>query len=382
MPAAFAEPIPDYDKPYAPIYFDKKVYSWTDKVRITIAAPAWNANEYGIDSIGNDADHPVKISTSSKNLDMYELTETSPNSGVFAGEITLSGFAHDADGDGDNDITPRTSGNGPTNGFLEAQRDDGLTISFEFAEGVVVTKSAKVSWNVGEVQFSNPNYLQDDTIIIQVVDPDMNLNPETIDDVEIDVYSDSDSSGITVVATETDDESGIFEAEIILTPNDDSSGNRLRALPTDTITAIYKDRTLPKPYSTQDELDIISKSLIDSDSSATERIAIDQIYLADSQGNQIEFPQRNKQVQIITKIQNMQGYGQDFTNIIQITDKAGTIVSLSWIAGTLNESQEFEISQSWMPKNPGQYTIETFVWKSLDNASPLSQTQTQIVTVQ
>lgn len=381
MSAAFAEPIPDYDKPYAPIHLDKKVYSWTDKIRITIAAPAWDANEYGIDSIGDDSDHPIKISTPSHSLDRYELTETAPSSGVFSGEITLTGFAHDVDGDGQDDITPRTSGSGPNDGFLEIDRDDGITISFEFADGVVLTKSARVSWNIGNVQFSNPNYFEDDTVVIQVIDPDMNLNPETLDNVELDVSSESDSAGTTVTATETDDESGVFEATIILTQTDDSSGNRLRALPTDNITAIYKDRTLPAPYSIQDELDITAKSMIDSDLPSDSKIAIDEIYLTDSTGKEVLSPKQNQQIQIITQIQNMQIQTQDFVNIIQVTDKNGVVVSLSWIVGNLNESQQFEVSQSWTPKQKGQFTIETFVWQSLDDATPLSATQAQTITV-
>jgi len=380
--SAFAEQIPDYYKPYAPIYFDRDVYSWTDKVRITIAAPAWNANQYGIDSIGDDSDHPIKISTSSASLNQYKLTETSPNSGVFTGEIILSGFAHDADGDGDDDTTPRTSGSGPTGGFLEADRDDGLTISFEFADGVVLTESAQIQWNVGEVEFSNPNYLEDDQVLIRVIDPDMNLNPETLDDVQIDVSSDSDSAGIKVIATETDDESGIFEAVIILTQSDDSSGNRLRALDGDTITAIYKDMTLPAPNSIRDDLDIIAKSQVGSGSPDTSKIAIDEIYLADSQGRQIQNPKQNQQFQIITHIQSLESHKQDFTNIIQITDQNGAVVSLSWIVGNLNSGQNFEISQSWTPKHKGQYTVEAFVWKSLDDASPLAQARVQTVTIQ
>ena len=377
---AFAEQVPDYYKPYAPIYFDRDVYSWTDKVRITIAAPAWNANEYGIDSIGDDSDHPVKISTSSAALNRYKLTETSPNSGVFTGEIILSGFAHDVDGDGRDDTTPRTSGSGPNGGFLESDRDDGLTISFEFADGVVLTESASIGWNLGEVEFSNPNYLQDDQVLIRVIDPDMNLNPETLDDLKIDVSSDSDSAGVNVVATETDDESGIFEAVITLTQSDESSGNRLRALPSDAITAIYKDRTLPAPDSISDELDIVAKSQVGSGS--TSQIAIDEIYLADSQGKQIKSPNINQQLQVITQIQNLESYRQDFTNIIQITDKSGSVVSLSWIVGSLNEGQNFEISQSWTPKQKGEYAIQAFVWKSLDDATPLAQTQVQTITIQ
>lgn len=382
LTTVFAEPIPNYDKPYAPIYFDKDVYTWTDKVRITIVAPAWNTNEYGIDSIGDDAEHPIKISTPSHSLNRYELTETSPNSGIFSGEITLTGFSHDVDGNGNADTTPRTNGNGPNGGFLEIDRDDGITTSFEFADGVVLTKSIRISWNVGEVKFSNQNYLGDNVVVIRVSDPDMNLNPETLDSINLDVSSESDSAGVTIVATETDDESGIFEATLLLTQSDISSGNKLHALPTDIITAIYKDRTLPAPYSIQDELDIIAKLPIESDSSNNEKITIDKIYLANSNGRQTDSPKQNQQVQIITQIQNLQPHPQHFTNIIQITDESGTVVSLSWVTGNLSESQSFDISQSWIPKQKGQHTIETFVWNSLDDTTPLSETQIQTVFIQ
>ena len=44
-------------------------------------------------------------------------------------------------------------GNGPTSGFLEIERDSAVTISFEFADGVVLTESVPVSWNIGAIQF-------------------------------------------------------------------------------------------------------------------------------------------------------------------------------------------------------------------------------------
>ena len=70
-------------------------------------------------------------------MEPYRLTETDVNSGIFTGEVILTGFLHDADGDGDVDTVPRTGGNGPTSGFLEVDRDSAVTISFEFADGVV-----------------------------------------------------------------------------------------------------------------------------------------------------------------------------------------------------------------------------------------------------
>lgn len=368
---SFAEKIPNYYKPYAPIYTDKQVYTWTDKIHITIVSPAWNENEHGIDSIGDDRDHPVKISTASHFLGPYRLTETSPNSGTFTGEVTLTGFSHDVDGDGISDTTPRTSGSGPTNGLLEAKRDDGITISFEFANGVVLTKSAKISWNLGEVTFSNPSYVIDEPIIIQVNDPDMNLNPENLDQIIIEVTTNSDSAGISVVAVETQDDSGIFESKISLTQTSESSGNRIRAFPDDTITAKYEDRTLPLPYGVSDDLDITAKSSIGSNIPSIQRISIEELYVADSNGKQIIELTKDNQIQIISHIHNNQNYPQQFTSIIQITNEQNRIVSLSWITGNLSELQNFELSQSWIPMESGSYNIETFVWKSLDDPSPL-----------
>ena len=129
---ANAEQDPDYLKPFAPILTDKEVYTWTDKVRIAVIAPSWNANKNGIDSIGTQEGNLIKISSSGNSIESYKLTETEPNSGIFVGEVTLTGFSHDANGDGSVDTNPRTGGNGPTNGFLEVERDGGITISFEF----------------------------------------------------------------------------------------------------------------------------------------------------------------------------------------------------------------------------------------------------------
>lgn len=374
--------IPDYNKPYAPIYTDKPVYSWTDKVRITIVAPSWNENTHGIDSIGDDSDHAVKISTASHKLEPYRLTETAANSGVFSGEVTLTGFSHDVDGDGHPDVTPRTMGNGPTDGLLETKRDDGITISFEFADGVVLTKSAKVSWNVGELSFSQQSYLGTEQVTITVTDPDMNLNPEVPDSIILDVSSDSDSAGVSVTATETDDYSGVFEASITLSSNNDSSGNRLYAVSDDTLTAKYSDRTLPSPYGVSDQLDLTATSSVGSSMPSTLRISLDEIYFADSSGKKISQITSGQQMQIVDRVQNNQGHSQKFTYIIQISDENDAVVSLFWISAELGAAQSLELSQSWIPAHPGNYKIESFVWKSLENATPLAQNSAKSVSVE
>jgi hypothetical protein len=369
---AYAEDLPDYNNPYAPIFTDKEVYTWTDKMGITIVAPSWDANRNGIDSIGTDEGHLIKISSLENTLEPYKLTETETSSGIFTGEVTLTGFSHDVDGDGRPDTNPRTGGSGPTNGFLETKRDGGITISFEFADGVVLTKSVLVSWNIGDIRFMKSDYSIDDTAIVQVVDIDMNLNPEGIDQIEINISSDSDVAGILAKAIETSEDSGIFEASISFTQNQPSSGNRLFVKPDDSIRAKYDDYTLPSPYSLSSNLEISSESKFVSNIPPIERISIVNNFIADSAGNLIKSPTRNEQLQITGTVHNNQNYEQNFVFIIQIKEPQGSVVSLSWIEGIMSANQNFEVSQSWNPTNAGNYTVETFVWNSLSESIPLS----------
>jgi len=377
---AFGESIPDYDKPYSPIFTDKAVYTWTDKVKITIIAPSWNTDKYLIDSIGNSEDHPIKISTREHSLKPYQFTETDVNSGIFTAEVILTGFSHDANGDGDIDTTPRTVGNGPTNGFLEVDRDSAITISFEFADGVVLTESVPVSWNLGIIQFSKENFFSDDSVIIRVIDLDMNLNPEALDHVPVQLFSDSDIAGIEVNAIETSESSGLFVATISLSQTSPSSGNRLYSLPGDEIFAKYDDNTLPKPYSTSDNLGIETSARTDSSIPPIERLGTSQIIFSDSFGNQLQSFSSNNRMQIVGTITNDHDFKQKFVYLFQVKNSVDFVESISWIQGELSPKQSLDVSQSWIPKESGIYQIETFVWNSLNNPMVLAPvTSTSIV---
>ena len=367
----YAESLPDYDKPFAPIYTDKPAYSWTDKIIISINAPSWNSNSNKIDSIGESDSHPIKISSGENFLKPYRLTETSSGSGIFSGEIILSGFLHDVDGDGNFDTNPNTSGNGPTNGFLEVENDDSITISFEFADGVVLTESVPITWNMGVIQFSKDIFLTSDSVEIRVIDHDMNLNPEAIDTITIEVFSDSDRGGIQVVATETSERSGDFIANISLSTNT-SSGNRLYAVPGDSIFTKYDDHTLPKPFSKSDEISIETSAIIDHSLSPINRIQTSPISFSDSFGNPVTSIISQKQMQIVGKIENHIDYDQEFIYFIQIKNSDFHVISLSWIQGELSPKQILDISQSWIPEKSDTYFLETYVWNSLNELTPMS----------
>ena len=377
---AFAESIPDYDNPFVSIFTDKPVYSWTDKIIISIIAPSWNSNPNQIDSIGESESHPIKISSGENFLKPYRLTETSSNSGIFSGEIILTGFLHDVDGDGTFDTNPKTIGNGPTNGFLESNRDDSISISFEFADGVVLVESIPVNWNHGTIQFSKDTFLSNDLIQIRVIDSDLNLNPEIIDTVTIEVFSNSDASGLLVTAIETSERSGDFISTFSLSQNT-LSGNKLYAIPGDVIIAKYNDHTLPKPFSKSDSQYVETFATIDYFISPIYRIQVTPIYLSDGFGNPITSFLSNTQMQIVGTIENQINYEQEFVYFFQIKNSDGGITSLSWIQGKLSPNQILNISQSWIPEQSDNYILETYVWNSLNELIPLSPSTSALINI-
>ena len=377
----FAESIPDYNNPYAPIFTDKPVYSWTDKIIISIIAPSWNSSPNQINSIGDSESHAIKISSGENSLKPYRLTETSPNSGIFSGEIILTGFLHDVDGDGNFDTNPKTIGNGPTDGFLESDMDDSISISFEFADGVVLVDSVPVTWNHGTIKFSKDTFLSNDLIQIRVIDPDLNLNPEMIDTVNIDVFSDSDASGLSVTAIETSERSGSFVSTFSLSENI-SSGNRLYANPGDTIIAKYDDHTLPKPFSKSDSQYVQTSAVVDYSTSPINRIQASPIFLSDGFGTPVTSFLPNTQMQIVGTIENEINYDQEFVYFFQIKNSDNTITSLSWIQGKLSPNQILEISQSWVPANSDNYILETYVWNSLNELIALSPPTSILISIE
>jgi len=267
-------------------------------------------------------------------------------------------------------LNPQTSGTGPTDGLLEIEHDGAFTISFEFADGVVLTHSANISWNLGEIMFDESIYLVGESGKVQVIDPDMNLKPEVVDRVKIEITSDSDITGITLNAIETLDDSGVFEGVFSFTQNSGSSGNRLFAGPGDTIYAKYEDNTLPSPHSISDNLDIKVSSKLESEIPPIQRVSINDVFFSDILGNPIE-PQVGKQMQIVNSISNNQNYEQTFVYVTQIKDETGLVVSLSWIQGKLTQNQSMDLSVSWTPES-GDYIIESYVWKSFTEQIPLS----------
>ena len=382
-PLQSSGPFADNDNKYGGfISFGKKVFSWTDKVYITVVAPDHNFDSRAIDTIGDTQYNTVKISTRESTLKEYKLVETGPNTGIFKGEVTLIGFNHDADGDartgsgqGGYDNPQRTSGgNGPTGGYIAADREDGITVSFEYTDGYTIVNSAIIRWNVGEVQWLEPTYSSPGTGVVRVVEPDMNLNPESLDSFEIDVWSESDPVGVTLAVIESSESSGIFVGTVTFTTTDKSSGHNLRAVKGDVITASYEDNTLPAPYTAADNQDITSQAQIGAMMAPLERVDVSDLRIIAGLGTDVgNIISTGQQVQITSALTNEQSRDQKFVYIIMVNEQDGdVVVSLSWIMGDLQAGQTFNAATSWQPQAPGTYVINAFVWESIAKPNALA----------
>jgi len=367
----------------ATVELDQKVYTWTDKVFITIVAPDHNFDSNLIDEIGESAVDPIIVQTRAAKLNNYRLAETGTDTGIFTGEVILAGFIHDADGDGTNDFTSSatSTGSGPTGGQLSATDNDGLTVSFEFNEDETVVGSALIRWNIGEVSWLEASYPATATGVVRVVDPDMNLNPEAVGNFNVDVWSDSDAGGIRLTVTETNEATGIFEGTVFFTITDESSGHRLRVAEGDTITAEYEDNTLPDPYTRADELEITGTAIIGTIVPPLERAPASNARVVDAFGNSLTSVSVDQQVQIAADLSNGQDRDQKFAYLVQIQDASGVTVSLAWITGSLTAGQSFSPALSWIPDAAGTYTATVFVWESVDNPTALSPTVTTTINV-
>ncbi len=371
----------------ATVELDQKVYTWTDRVYITVVAPDMNFDPNLIDTIGTNSENTVSVSTRGNSIPQYELVETGVDTGIFTGYVILTGDPNlkgtqGVDGEGQNPTGAGPSGTGPTDGFLPAENDDGVSVSFEFTRDQTVTGSALIRWNIGEVKWLEASYPANGQGVLQIVDPDMNLNPKAVDKFDTNVWSDSDAGGIKLTMTETGSDTGIFQGTVYFTTDFQSSGNRLHVAEGDTVTGEYNDQTLPAPYTPSDQIRLTATTFIGTVVPPLERAPASNPRIVDSFGNAINGTVKSgQQIQVTADLTNGQDRDQPFAYLVQIQDANGVTVSLSWITGTLTSGQSLNPAQSWTPSVTGTYTAQIFVWQSIDNPNALSPPLSTTITV-
>jgi hypothetical protein len=362
------------------VELDKALYNWTDTVYITITAPDHNNNSAAEETVGTSAlpiqvtSRAGKMCTSSTSATYYTAAETGPDTGVFEAEVALEGYnlsqAHNTPTQGN---VCTSSDN--TGGELQtAGQTDGVSVSFEYTDGVVVVASASVAFNISEASFDTSSTSAGGSALFTVTDADENTNSSIIDTFTADVYSDSDNGGLTLTMSETDEDTGVFEGTVYFTSDGATSGTTLRVSEGDTVTAEYTDKTLPEPYTDSDDLTVASTLTIGTAFPPLERAPAANARVVDAFGSSVAEVSVNQQVQIAADVSNGQSGDQAFAYLVQVQDGDGVTVSLAWITGSLTGGQSMSPALSWTPSAAGSYTATVFVWESVDNPTALSPT--------
>lgn len=356
------------------IEFNQESYSWRDKIYFTIINPEFD--NLMIDKL---KDNSVTISTNFFTINNIQLEELAPDRGFITGEIFLTGFEHDIDGDGIIDVlNHKTSpdGSGPIL-HIENYNNDMLLLSFEQSEDSVITKVVPIRWNIGEIKWRENNYYASQkSSVIRVIDPDMNLNPEEIDYLNVKIFSDSDKEGFVLELRETNKATGIFEDTVYFT-TEESQDQKLLIKTGDYITVIYYDHTTPSPYTVIGISDI-AKIIPIPPLREPPRYNLRTI---DEFGNHLDTFLVNQPIQITTDLANGQQKIQPFVYIVQIKDNSGKVVFLDWETGALQSGQSFNPALSWIPEDRGRYIATVFVWESLWNSVSLDPPFSTTITV-
>jgi len=364
------------------IELDKAVYAWTDTVYVTITAPDHNNNSAAEETIGTNA---LPLQASSRKGQMCTTSgskytvaaETGPDTGVFTAEIALLGYSlatATINPDGVDNTQACSQTDSTAGQLLTKGQTDGISVSYEYTNNVVVVASASILFNIGEVGFDVSSAPTGGSAVFTVTDADINVNSAVVNTFEVDIYSDSDSGGLTATMVETNEDTGVFEATVNFTDGGATSGSNLRVSEGDTVTAEYSDTTLPEPYTDSDSLTIAATLTIGTAFPPLERAPAANARVVDSFGSSVAEVSVDQQVQIAADVSNGQSKEQAFAYLVQIQDGNGVTVSLAWITGSLTAGQSMSPALSWTPRASGSYTATVFVWESVDNPTALSPT--------
>jgi hypothetical protein len=151
------------------------------------------------------------------------------------------------------------------------------------------------------------------------------------------------------------------------------SSGLLRVSPGDTIYAKYWDYSLPKPYSTEDQKEIVATTKV-NDLAFDTTIPLEvSTEITDSNGKTLHHCIKGENVKIKTNVSNTKDEPVSAYIITQIKDSNNVTQHVSWSAINIAPGKTSDINSEWIMKNDGVHTFEIFIWSSLWNQNPMSE---------
>lgn len=310
--------------------------------------------------------------------DGLEMGETDNNSGEFELTITLVPITPEQKSD---DVVIEFLASGDTLD-LPAEPGDLISISYDDenhdrAGDDVINVIIEVKAFDPVISTDKEAYLPGDSMIVSVVDPDANRDPDIIDTIEeLRVSSESDAVGESFDAVETGSSTGVFRVQIPLVEGFETDAVTVEI--GDILTIEYTDE-FPADYDPDDGDDKAFTMTVTIGRTSSEGSAGDtspsEPEVKDVQGNSLDEIGVGQQVVLATTIQNNVEDERPFVAIIEVRDKDGITVFLAWQTGMLNPDDNAQVGLSFTPFDRGTYTTRTFVLSSLANPSILSEVE-------
>jgi hypothetical protein len=332
------------------IKLDKQAYTPFDIATITVYDKSKNMDPNAKDTL--------TVTVKGRNAINVTLYETDNNSSIFIGTVKLT----------PNPLLYK--------GDVEVRRDDWLVVVYN----TLVAYASEIRYNEARLEFDKEHYYDTDTAKITLYDPDADRDPYTRDKAIVYVWSDSDPNGVRVALYENDAHSGVFEGFIkLITGKERHENNLLRVSDNDKITARYLDDTLPKPsrlssdnITTVEMKFIYAHAIYGTGIPANERVYVSEPKVVSQFGEDIRILSMGSRLAIQSELFNKQPKEQRFVYIVQVIDSDGFVEHIAYISTLMQAESGAVVAQAWTPMKRGNYTIEVFVWDSLEKPIALS----------
>jgi len=115
---------------------------------------------------------------------------------------------------------------------------------------------------------------------------------------------------------------------------------------------------------------------------ATSDITISSPTMVDTTGHEISSYSVGQEIGIQSVLANHGTTNQKFSYLVQVMDGNDVTDYFGATSASMLGNQSFTATQVWIPKEPGTYTIQVYVWDSLASAIPLTDVIEKQITVQ
>jgi hypothetical protein len=294
-------------------------------------------------------------------LDEVAFEETGDNTAVFEGRYSL-GTTIDVDSESFVLTLHEKANYDATLDEPENDSNEVDKVSFTVGDtSGTISVGGQQTWDP-TIAADKDSYSAGEAVHLTITDFDANLDPDTIDSIELQL-----SSGSEISALETGENTGVFEASF--SPSIDVTVTYTDRRPADYSEKIASGESPEQDFILQIDVEPVIKTGVQATTvTAPAAASAEGVFVVGSQ------------ITLSINITNNNSVAQPFMALIEVRDSTGVTVFLALQSGTLEPSGSTEIGAAWQPEDAGTYQLRTFAVSGLmEVLSPVASSQITVV---